>query len=399
MKIQTSATTRGFLSGVLAVIACLALVLAQSAFSATRGTRAPIAPIAPGPTSGTHCYSSGDCVTITQDTAQRWLQSAGSYHSSQELLNAIATTAKNEGTLGSVKTNSAGLLTSVACINGVSATIVDNQPPPPPPPSPPPPPPTSPTCSITFDKNPISSGEKTKIHWSSTRAALFYINTIGYVGGSGSVSVSPSGTTDYSGSVNDKADGSGTSARCPATLVVSGGMCAEGEILRGRDCVSQCPVGYTYQNGSCVFSACPSGYVKRDNKCVRSTECTTPPRCDGNDLVNSCTGDTISTCDWGCAAGACKAAPAPSATLKAVPLLVHSGGTTSVSWSAFKVASCTVRGTNGDSWTGKASDGKTSSAISGQTIYTLHCNGYAGANPPSIDKSVIVNIVPTFNEK
>jgi hypothetical protein len=177
-------------------------------------------------------------------------------------------------------------------------------------------------------------------------------------------------------------------------------VCNEGEVLRGRVCVSQCPVGYAFQNGSCIFNACPSGYVKdAANKCVRSTACTTPPRCEANDLVDSCSGETIRVCDWGCAAGACKAIPAPSATLKAVPLLVHSGKTSSISWSAFNVTSCTVRGTNGDSWTGISSTGKTTSLILGQTIYTLHCVGYAGANPSTIDKSITVNLIPSFNEQ
>ncbi len=262
------------------------------------------------------------------------------------------------------------------------------------------PPPPPPTCSITFDNNPIAWGGKTVIHWSSTRAAVFYINSIGYVAGSGSVNVSPLGTTDYSGHVNDAADGSGQAGQCAANLVVTGGQCPEGQFLRAGVCVSQCPVGYTFQNGSCVFTACPAGYIKdASNKCVLSTACTTPPHCEANDLVDSCTGETIRTCDWGCAGGACKAIPAPSATLKAVPLLVHSGDVTTVSWTSFNTDSCNVHGTNGDSWTGISSTGHTSSPILGQTTSTLHCEGNPSANPPFIDKSVTVNIIPTFNEQ
>jgi hypothetical protein len=91
--------------------------------------------------------------------------------------------------------------------------------------------------------------------------------------------------------------------------------------------------------------------------------------------------------------------PVPDATLKAVPALVHSGAVTTVSWTSQNTTSCTVHGTNGDSWTGTSSSGKTSTPIIGQTTYTLHCNALAGVTPSSIDKSVIVNIVPTFNEK
>ena len=99
--------------------------------------------------------------------------------------------------------------------------------------------------------------------------------------------------------------------------------------------------------------------------------------------------------------GACKVIPAPSATLKAVPLLVHSNDVTSVSWTAFNVTSCSVHGTNGDSWDAKTSGthGETSSPITGQTIYKLHCIGYQYAYPPTVDKSVTVNLIPRFNEQ
>ena len=289
-------------------------------------------------------------------------------------------------------------MTYLACFNG--STYAATYSVPTPPPSPPPPPPPPPTCSVTVDKNPIEMGETTKVRWTSTHAALFYINTIGYVSGSGSVNVYPSATTDYSGHVNNKADGTGTTIQCPAKLVVSSGLCAEGEILRAGNCVSQCPVGYIYQDGSCIFSACPSGYTKdASNNCVRNTACDKPSRCEASDLVDSCSGETLRTCDWGCAAGACQAVPAPSANLRAAPPLVHSGVSTTVSWTSFNVTSCTVKGTNGDLWAGISSSGKTSSPIIGQTIYTLHCIGNPGAQPPSVDKSVTVNLIPSFNEK
>ena len=152
----------------------------------------------------------------------------------------------------------------------------------------------------------------------------------------------------------------------------------------------------TYSPSIC---ACPAGYTLQGNSCVLANQCATPPHCSGNDLINSCTGATIQTCSLGCASGACNTAPAPSATLNATPSLVHSGDISTISWSAINVASCAVRGTNGDSWTGTSSSGKTSQPILAQTIYTLHCIGVSGSNPSSIDKQAIVNIVPQFNEK
>ena len=119
----------------------------------------------------------------------------------------------------------------------------------------------------------------------------------------------------------------------------------------------------------------------------------------GDNLVNSCSGDLIQACANGCQSGACYIVPSPSATLKAIPMLVNTGNTTVVSWAGANVRSCTVHGTNGDSWTGVSSFGETSSPIQGQTIYTLHCAAFPGAIPSSVDKSVTVNFIPSFNEK
>ena len=257
------------------------------------------------------------------------------------------------------------------------------------------------SCSVTFDKNPISQGSSTTIHWTSSGAQLFYINNIGYVGRSGSAILAPSQTTDYSGYVNDKADGTGNTVSCPAPpLVVSSTQCPPGQVLQpSGTCAAQCPIGYVWDGAQCVFSACPSGYILQGNQCVVSNQCTTPPHCSGNDLVNSCTGATIQTCSFGCASGACIPPASLSATLNAAPSLLHRGNTTTVLWSSTNADSCTIQGTNGDSWTGTTSSGKTSSPIQGQTIYTLHCIGVADSNPPAIDKQAIVNIIPVFNEQ
>ena len=258
----------------------------------------------------------------------------------------------------------------------------------------------APTCSITFDKNPIQPDGDTTIRWSSSNAELFYIETIGYVGGSGSATVAPESTTDFSGYVNNKADGSGTTTSCPAILTVSGASCPPGQVLQeDGTCSAQCPLGYLLQDGECVFSACPAGYVKQGSTCVLSNLCTTPPKCVGANLVNSCTNATISACAFGCTSGACNPPPALTASIEAKPNLLRIGKTSVVSWSSEHAASCTVVGTNGNSWTGTSSDGKTTSPIQSQTIYTLNCVGVSGSVPPTIDKSVTVNIIPTFNEK
>lgn len=110
-------------------------------------------------------------------------------------------------------------------------------------------------------------------------------------------------------------------------------------------------------------------------------------------------GETIQQCQWGCAGGRCNGIPAPVATLKAVPSLVNKGATTKVSWTSSNVTSCTVTSTNDDSWHALSSTGTTSKPITSQTTFTLHCNGYAGASPSAISKSVIVNVAPLWTEQ
>jgi hypothetical protein len=83
------------------------------------------------------------------------------------------------------------------------------------------------------------------------------------------------------------------------------------------------------------------------------------------------------------------------ATLTAIPLLVHQGDTTQVSWTSVNARTCTVTGTNGDEWKG-VSGSKTSSAISHQVAYTLAC---VMNDDQHITRSTVVNIVPTFQER
>ena len=162
---------------------------------------------------------------------------------------------------------------------------------------------------------------------------------------------------------------------------------------------NSCPVGYIKQGGQCVFSACPAGYVKQAAECVKIQQCTLGPRCSGENLIDGCTGDVLLACEWGCAYGRCNDIPAPTAFLHANPSLIRVGNSSIISWNSQDTVSCVVSGTNGDSWTGKSSTGKTSKPIQGQTTFNLRCEGYSGADPFFVKKSVTVNLVPTFNEK
>jgi hypothetical protein len=83
--------------------------------------------------------------------------------------------------------------------------------------------------------------------------------------------------------------------------------------------------------------------------------------------------------------------------LRAVPSLIRRGETTKVTWSAANVASCTVTGENGDSWTGLVSPvgGRISRPITQRTTFTLTCLG--GGN--TLVKTAVVNVLPNWEEQ
>ncbi len=86
------------------------------------------------------------------------------------------------------------------------------------------------------------------------------------------------------------------------------------------------------------------------------------------------------------------------------PLLVRKGFTTTLSWGVENVTSCTVTGTNGQNFSTVCSGTTCSSGASGpsslpineRTTFTLACTGVDGS---SAEKSVVVNIVPVFQER
>ncbi len=80
------------------------------------------------------------------------------------------------------------------------------------------------TCAVSFSQNPIVSGNSSTLSWSSANADDYvYIESVGYVSGSsGSFSVSPSETTDYS----CYASGSGGSDGWHEAELVVYGSCA-----------------------------------------------------------------------------------------------------------------------------------------------------------------------------
>lgn len=128
-------------------------------------------------------------------------------------------------------------------------------------------------------------------------------------------------------------------------------------------------------------------------------------------LDDQCIESEIEVCSYSCAPAGCIPPPAPEAEifgdfsghLQIQPSLVVPGTIVRVYWNITNVitSSCSVTGTNGDSWTGQATsgvDGVASSPILQQTTYTLTCLSLPEATPTSISETVSVNIIPVFQE-
>lgn len=155
--------------------------------------------------------------------------------------------------------------------------------------------------------------------------------------------------------------------------------------------------------------------------------CTPVYSCSGTDTIlyknAACQISTYATCTLPtfCSSGSSTCLyPQPTFTatqnpdltghLQLLPELLSSGETTQLHWNVNNVTSCTVTGTNGQSWSGASAgcngascysgaSGKTSSAILGQVAYTLTCTTYPGVTPATTPpESKSVNIIPIFQE-
>jgi hypothetical protein len=163
-----------------------------------------------------------------------------------------------------------------------------------------------------------------------------------------------------------------------------------------------CPVGYVTQGESCIFSSCPADFTQE-------TDQSGNPKC----ILNSCSiGYTLENnqCVYtGCPDGyslegsqcVLTGPAAPAGDIAVVPSLVQPGNQTSVLWSATDVSSCTIDGSNGDSWSCggescNATTSESSSPINSQVVYTLSCTG---DDYLQLTRTATVNIVPSFEER
>ncbi|MDO8576066.1 MAG: hypothetical protein Q7R90_01995 [bacterium] len=172
-----------------------------------------------------------------------------------------------------------------------------------------------------------------------------------------------------------------------------------------------------------VITTCQYGCSTATNECKTLEQCTPSNVCNdaGTKVVNKCDRThVIEDCaaqGMRCVSGQCVgdaidfvpfdafdwtgAAFTATGHLQAIPSLVHAGQTTRIYWKVTNTRGCTVTGSSGDEWSGPSSgtSGKTSRGINGQITYTLECQALPGATPATIRESVIVNMIPIFEEQ
>jgi hypothetical protein len=189
-------------------------------------------------------------------------------------------------------------------------------------------------------------------------------------------------------SQNPAGNGNDNGTQCQAGYILLNGSCQiscpQGFAYQGNECVGTCDTGYTAQNGICTFTSCPADYTEEGTQCVL-TSCPSGSTLENGSCVYTGEGET----------GENQTPPPTIASWEVSPILVKSGNTTTVSWSAENVSNCVASGTNEDIWTG-SSGNHPSNPITQQTVYTLTCEGLDGSQ---ISTSSVVNIVPVFEER
>ena len=220
----------------------------------------------------------------------------------------------------------------------------------------------------------MTSGSTSTLSWTSSNATSFSINNYGSAtpNAASSTIVSPTQTTDYTGTVS----ASGVINTCPATLTIS---CVPHTTWSCPNGTGTATIASTSVDASCNtvtnnnYATCSSpGYcVPGDSYCFYSSA-------DFSPLIGLNTGD-----------------------LSLHPSLIQKGKHIQVYWNVLAGSSlgCTVTGTDGDSWSGftSGSTGETSAAVNQQTTYTLSCLNDDGVTYTT--ETQTVNIVPTYREQ
>ena len=217
------------------------------------------------------------------------------------------------------------------------------------------------------------------------------------------LSASPSSITQGGNSTLTWSCSSGSPTSCTGNNFSTGGA------TTGTTQVS--PLQTTTYAGSCTGPGGTGNFT--GNSQVR-VSCQQSWSCSGQTIVQTntdCSTTNLATCaaPQFCQAGSniCLAPtisfnPSGNLTghLQATPNILRPGETTQLYWNVSGAQSCSVTGSNGNSWSGLASpqNGESSKPLRAQTTYTLACQGYSDATPPSVTETVQVDMTPTFKE-
>jgi len=193
---------------------------------------------------------------------------------------------------------------------------------------------------------------------------------------------------------------------CPHTTCTPSNSCGDSNTGEYITCLSQCSVSAPAERSGygavCeAINACGASNVGNATVCTASgVACNVSAPSNPSGYGDACTvanacgsGSGTIQCDGSCS-GAPPFCPDAEGNIGVAPSLVQAGQTTQVTWSTEYTTSCTVTAPNGDSWTG-LSGSQVSSAIEGETLYTLSCL-VTGSDP--FEDSAAVEVIPAWEE-
>jgi hypothetical protein len=229
----------------------------------------------------------------------------------------------------------------------------------------------APTASLSASPASITSGQPTTLTWSSTNATSCTGTNFTASGTSGSVSVSPSATTNYSLTCSGSG---GTSSAATAIVTVTA---ASNKFTMGEQVTPTATVNVRSSAAGTVLGTQKPGAV---GTVIAGP---TPAALSGTTYtwwnLNFASGVDGWVADNNLQAYApVVSTPAPTASLSASPASITSGQPTTLTWSSTNATSCT--GTN---FTASGTSGSVSVSPSATTNYSLTCSGSGGTSSAS----------------
>ena len=216
-------------------------------------------------------------------------------------------------------------------------------------------------------------------------------------GGTGTYTYSWSGTDSLSGSARTVSKTYTTSGTKTASVTISSGGQSRAISCSNSVSVSSPPV----QCSDGIDNDGDGRIDLADYGCSSGTDTTESPNPQCSDGIDNNGNGLIDTADVGACTGPTDGneQPLPTSNLSLTgAALVRPSGTVTLSWSAANVraGTCTLVGTNGDSWNLTGTSGtRTSSALTAEAVFTLACTDLNG-QPQST--SVTVRVAPSFEE-